>query len=354
MGEGVDIRSHLRDLSADDATRGAATRGAAARGAIAETVQIIADVAAEVSALVAQGPLAGCRNAANGVGLAEIDERADDMFMAALRTAPVAVAASKRAPDAIVLNTDATLAVAIDSLDGASNIDSNISVGTIFSIYRTMDAAQTGSIAAAVMQPGNELLAAGFAMYGPHTALVISVGDGADGFTLDRESRSFVLTGAGLKIPPGRLEYAINASNYWHWDEAVRGYIDACISAAGESQHEDFNMRWIGTLAAETYRVMNRGGVFLYPGDDRPGFEQGRFQLVYEANPIAFLVEQAGGAATDGSRRILDIAPKALHQRVPVVFGSGNEVERVADFYKDPHTIGERSPLFGRRGLFRS
>ena len=344
MGERVDLRWRLRDWSQGDAER----------GAIAETIQGVADVAAKVSALVAQGPLAGIPNAANGGDRAGFDARADAMFLAALRAAPVAVVAPKRTTDALVLNTDAPLAVAIDSLDGASNIDSNVSVGTIFSIYRTMDAALPGATESAVMQPGSKQVAAGLAMYGPHTALVVSVGDGADGFTLDRESGSFVLTRAGLEIPPGRLEYAINASNYWHWDDAVRGYIDACISAAGATQHEDFNMRWIGTLAAEAYRVIIRGGVFLYPGDDRPGYEQGRFQLVYEANPIAFLVEQSGGAAIDGSRRILDIVPKALHQRVPVVFGSCEEVERVAGFHKDPHTIGERSPLFGRRGLFRS
>ncbi len=340
MGERIDVRGHLREFS----------RGGAEQQAIADTICVIADIAARVSTLVGQGPLAW--STGDDSDESNIEARADALFMAGLGEAPVAVAASKREPDARAMNSGAPLAVAIDSLDGASNIDANVSVGTIFSIYRAASPAEPS--AAPVMRAGAEQLAAGFTMYGPHTALIMSVGDGAHGFALDREAGTFVLTRAGLSIPPGKREYAINASNYWHWDEAVRAYIDACISAAGAMQHEDFNMRWIGTLAAEAFRVLSRGGVFLYPRDDRPGYEQGRFQLVYEANPIAYLMEQAGGAATDDHQRILDIVPKTLHQQVPLVFGSRDEVERVANFHRDPHTSGERSPLFGRRGLFRT
>jgi len=156
-----------------------------------------------------------------------------------------------------------------------------------------------------------------------------------------------------LQIPAGKAEYAINASNYRHWDEAVRLYIDDCLSGAEGPRERNFNMRWIASLVAEAFRIFARGGIFLYPRDDRPGYQHGRLRLVYEANPIALLVEQAGGAATDGEHRILDIAPQQLHQRVPLVFGARDKVERVARYHREPHAIGERSPLFGRRGLFR-
>jgi fructose-1,6-bisphosphatase I len=185
------------------------------------------------------------------------------------------------------------------------------------------------------------------------TELVLTLGQGTHVFLLDREG-TFRLTASDVTIEPKTGEFAINASNYRHWDVPVRSYIDDCLSGAEGTRGRDFNMRWIGSLVAEASRILTRGGVFLYPGDQRPGYGEGRLRLVYEANPIAMLIEQAGGAASTGYGRILDLVPFELHQRVPLIFGSSAEVERVEQYTADPHSFGERSPLFGHRGLFRA
>jgi fructose-1,6-bisphosphatase I len=347
MGEFVSLGRYLEDWAADEAER----------GAVAETVRAIAGAAARVSDLIALGPLAGALGAvvgdnADGDEQKELDVRANDLFIDALRRAPVAVLASEENETALVLADGAPLAVALDPLDGSSNIDTNVSVGTIFSILARATA-EAGAAESAILQPGANQLAAGMVVYGPQTALVLTVGRGTDIFTFDRRSGDFALTRAGVRIPEGRREYAINASNYRHWDPALRAYIDDCVSGADGPRGENFNMRWVASLVAEAFRIFARGGVFLYPGDARPGYQSGRLRLVYEANPIAFLVEQAHGAATDGEHRILDIRPRELHQRVPLVFGSRDKVEVVARYHAGAETIGERSPLFGRRGLFR-
>jgi fructose-1,6-bisphosphatase I len=347
MGESPSLQSYLATWAGDDAER----------VSVATTVRSIAGTAVTVSDLIARGPLAGALGAvvggnAGGDAQKELDVRANDLFIEALRDGPVAVFGSEENEAALVLNDDAPLAVAIDPLDGSSNIDTNVSIGTIFSIL-PLATATNGSAESALLQPGANQLAAGFAIYGPQTALVLTLGHGTQIFTLDRTASTFVRTRADVQIPFGKREYAINASNYRHWDEPVRAYIDDCISGAEGPRGENFNMRWIASLIAEVFRILARGGIFLYPRDHRPGYEKGRLRLVYEANPIALLVEQAGGAATDGERRILDIPPQELHQRVPLVFGSRDKVERVARYHTDPHAIGERSPLFGRRGLFR-
>ncbi len=247
----------------------------------------------------------------------------------------------------------APLAVAMDPLDGSSNIDANVSIGTIFSLLPRATAGN-GASEAAVLQAGTNQLAAGMVVYGPQTALVLTLGQGTHIFTLERTTSTFVLTRADVRIPVGTREYAINASNYRHWEEPVRAYIDDCIAGAEGPRGENFNMRWIASLVAEAYRIFARGGIFLYPRDARRGYRSGRLRLVYEANPIAFLVEQADGAASDGERRILGIHPRELHERVPLVFGARDKVERVARYHANPHSIGERSPLFARRGLFRA
>lgn len=325
------------------------------RGAIAEVVQAIADTAVTLSEIIAQGPLAGALGAVvgdnvDGDAQKALDVRANDLFLEALRHAPVAVFGSEENERPVVLKHDAPLAVAIDPLDGSSNIDTNVSIGTIFSIL-PVTAGESPELA--LLQPGANQLAAGFVIYGPLTALVLTLGQGTQIFTLDRKTGGFVLTRTDVQIPAGKAEYAINASNYRHWDEPVRLYIDDCLSGAEGPRGRNFNMRWIASLVAEVFRILSRGGIFLYPRDDRPGYQHGRLRLVYEANPIAFVVEQAGGAATDGEHRVLDIAPQQLHQRVPLVFGARDKVERVARYHKEPHAIAERSPLFGRRGLFR-
>jgi fructose-1,6-bisphosphatase I len=221
-----------------------------------------------------------------------------------------------------------------DPLDGSSNIDVNISVGTIFSVLRCPKLA-TGGLCepteAAFMQPGSQQVAAGFAVYGPATILMLTVGDGTHAFTLDPYMSSFVLTQSHLKIPEDTSEFAINVSNMRRWDKPVRRYIDECIAGKDGVRGRDFNMRWVASMVADVYRVLSRGGIFMYPSDAR--YPEGRLRLMYEANPMAFIVEQAGGMATDGRTRILDLQPNKLHQRAPVVLGSKNEVERVTRYH---------------------
>jgi fructose-1,6-bisphosphatase I len=304
---------------------------------------------------IAHGALAGAGWREIGVNAAgdaqkQLDLYAHEAFHGALQAAPVAALASEESDAPIALQAGAPYAVAIDPLDGSSNIDTNVSIGTIFSILPMAAGADPAGI---FLGPGRRQAAAGFVIYGPQTALVLTRGQGSDLFVLDRAAGRFVLVEQGLRIPEGRREYAINASNYRHWDEPVRAYVDDCIAGADGPHGTDFNMRWIASLVAEAYRILIRGGVFLYPRDGRRGYQNGRLRLVYEANPLAFVVEQAGGGATDGERRILDLEPVALHQRVPLVFGCRSQVERVAAFVTGRLPPGERSPLFGRRGLFR-
>jgi fructose-1,6-bisphosphatase I len=253
----------------------------------------------------------------------------------------------------IELDPRGTLLVAVDPLDGSSNIDTNVSVGTIFSVLM---APTEGSRcdADAFLQTGVHQVAAGYAIYGPQTAFVLTVGAGTHVFTLDRSSGTFHLTSQHVRVPATTQEFAINASNHRYWDEPIRIYVDDCLKGAEGPRGADFNMRWIASMVAEAHRVLSRGGIYLYPADIRNGYNQGRLRLIYEANPIAWLIEQAGGAASTGHRRILDVQPRSLHQRIPLLFGSREEVARLDRYHLEPHPIGERSPLFGRRGLFRS
>jgi fructose-1,6-bisphosphatase I len=222
-----------------------------------------------------------------------------------------------------------------DPLDGSSNIDVTISVGTIFSVLRCpklQDGAYCEPDEKAFLQPGTEQVAAGFAVYGPTTVFVLTVGDGAHGFTLDRETYTFVLTHPDIRIPPDTQEFAINVSNQRRWEPPVRRYIDECLAGKEGPRGKDFNMRWVASMVADVFRVLCRGGIFMYPRDSKN--KEGRLRLMYEANPMAFIVEQAGGAATDGKTRILELKPKGLHQRIAVVLGSKNEVDKVASYHK--------------------
>jgi fructose-1,6-bisphosphatase I len=220
----------------------------------------------------------------------------------------------------------------MDPLDGSSNLDVNISVGTIFSVLRCPDGV-TEPDEKAFMQPGDKQLAAGFAVYGAATILVLTVGNGVVGFTLDRELGSFILTQERILIPEETQEFAINASNARNWEPPVRRYIDECLAGRTGPRGKDFNMRWVASMVADVYRILSRGGIFMYPRDAK--HKDGRLRLMYEANPMSFIVEQAGGAATNGRERILDIQPQKLHQRVGVVLGSRNEVERVARYHAE-------------------
>ncbi len=221
-----------------------------------------------------------------------------------------------------------------DPLDGSSNIDVNISVGTIFSVLRcpegTIDPTHES-----FLQPGTKQVCAGYTVYGPSTLLVLTLGDGVDVFTLDREFGTFVLTQRGLMIPEDTKEFAINMSNMRFWEPPMRRYIDELLAGKEGPRGKDFNMRWVASMVADVHRILSRGGIFMYPRDLKDPTKPGKLRLMYEANPMAFIVEQAGGAATTGRERILDIKPSELHQRVPVVLGSKNEVEHVTRYHNE-------------------
>lgn len=220
-----------------------------------------------------------------------------------------------------------------DPLDGSSNIDVNVSIGTIFSVLRSPDGVNTTT--QSFLQAGTQQVAAGYAVYGPQTMLVLTTGDGVNGFTLDRELGSWVLTQPNMQVPADTREFSINASNARHWYPPVTRYIDELLAGKDGPRGADFNMRWVASMVADVHRVLTRGGIFMYPADKRDPSKPGKLRLMYEANPMSFLIEQAGGAATNGTQRILDIVPEKLHERVAVFLGSKNEVERVTSYHAE-------------------
>jgi fructose-1,6-bisphosphatase I len=220
-----------------------------------------------------------------------------------------------------------------DPLDGSSNIDVNVSIGTIFSVLVKPEG--SGVSEHDFLQAGTQQVAAGYCVFGPQTTLVLTVGDGVAVFTLDREQGSFILTDEHLRIPEDSKEFAINMSNQRHWAAPVTRYIDECLQGKDGPRGKDFNMRWVGSMVADVHRILTRGGIFMYPWDKREPEKPGKLRLMYEANPMGWLIEQAGGAATDGKRRIMDITPTKLHERVSVFMGSKNEVERVTRYHSE-------------------
>ena len=219
-----------------------------------------------------------------------------------------------------------------DPLDGSSNIDVNVSIGTIFSVLRLPEGIVEPE-EEHFLQPGTRQIAAGYAVYGPSTLLVLTVGDGVACFTLDKETGSWWLTVEHMRIPEDTKEYAINASNQRHWQEPVQRYVDELLAGKNGPRGKDFNMRWVASMVADVHRIMTRGGIFMYPRDAREPDKPGKLRLLYEANPMSFLVEQAGGASTNGPQRIMTLQPSHLHQRVAVFMGSKNEVERVSGYH---------------------
>ena len=243
-----------------------------------------------------------------------------------------------------------------DPLDGSSNIDVNVTVGSIFSILRApQDVIDSGRdvVEADFMQPGTQQLAAGYALYGPTTMFVLSVGNGVAGFTLDPNLGQFMLTHPALKVPEDTQEFAINASNSRFWEAPVKRYVDECLAGKPGVRGKDFNMRWIASMVAEAHRILMRGGVFMYPRDSKDPSKPGRLRLLYEANPIGFIIEQAGGRASTGREPMLTVQPTQLHQRIGLVFGSKNEVERIERYHAEPQRQDEYNPLFTERSLFR-
>ncbi|WP_134678575.1 class 1 fructose-bisphosphatase [Paracoccus ravus] len=312
-------------------------------------MQAIARSGAALAAIIRQGGAlsAAVGTNADGDGQKALDVMADDLFRAALAGAGVRWFASEEQEDAIELDPSGTWAVAIDPLDGSSNIDTNVSIGSIFSVY-----AAEADAAASFLRPLHDQIAAGYIIYGPRCAMMVSFGDGVQHYALCPASDAFRLEAARLSIPEDACEFAINASNYRHWSRPVRAFIDDCLAGSDGPRGRNFNMRWIASLVAETHRILIRGGVFLYPSDARKGYEHGRLRMLYECGPIAFLISQAGGQATDACEPILDLRVETLHQRTPFVFGSAEKVARIAAYHDLPET--EVSALFGQRGLFRA
>jgi fructose-1,6-bisphosphatase I len=344
MDECVTLRSHL-DRPAPQ------TPSAAAVG---EVIEAIAAAAVDLADLIADGPLAGITGRANGVNTdgdqqKDIDVAADQIMRRALSGAPVAAVLSEEAALPETFRPGAPLCVAIDPLDGSANLENNLSVGTIFSIRP-----RGNDVLSTFFEPGTAQCAAGFIVYGPQTMLVLALNKSVDIFILDRRTHEFLLIKREALIAPDTPEFAINASNRRHWHGPVRAYIEECLAGSNGNRGADFNMRWIGSLVAESLRILVRGGVFLYPADARPGYREGRLRLLYEAHPMALVMEWAGGAATTGRRRILELGAKTPHQRVPLIMGSARGVRDVAAIHDgiEPMFDNSDAPLFARRGLF--
>ena len=346
MSEHPSLKQYLADWTGDSEMRSATTR----------TIEAIAAACIEISALVARGPLAGELGAIKGDNVdgdtqKALDLIANDLIIEAMHNAPVACLVSEELEEPRPINKGAPLFVTTDPLDGSSNIDTNVSVGTIFSI---LPSAGSEEDPCCLLQPGTEQLAAGYVIYGPQTALVMTVGDGTMAFTLDPHTHEFRLTTPVVEILLDTNEFAINSSNSRQWDGHIRAYVDDCLEGEEGPHGTNYNMRWIASMVAECHRILSRGGIFLYPADIRQGYAQGRLRLVYECNPIAFLVEQAGGAATTGIQRIMEIEPHKIHERVPMIFGSKHEVELVEKYYAGLNPSHERPQLFRNRTLLRN
>ena len=299
------------------------------RQPVAAAVAALAAVAADLSATIrradATARLGAVRGSANADGddQKKLDVLADEMIASALANcAGVAAYLSEERDSAMGLDDGGDVIVASDPLDGSSNIDTNVSIGTIFSILPA---------AGGYLQLGRNQLASGIFVYGPQTTLLVTFGDGVFAFQL-AEDREFYDMGWQVQIPPETSEFAINASNSRHWRAPVSHYIADCLAGVDGPRQRNFNMRWVGSLVADGWRIFRRGGIFLYPADARKGYETGRLRLVYEANPMAMLVSQSGGRASDGQQEILAITPTSLHQRVPLVFGSANEVDEFMNY----------------------
>jgi len=318
---------------------------------LGQAVLAMCEVGKKLSRKIARGALEGAMGQevghnTDGDGQKALDIIADEMFFDALRETTVRWYASEEREDVVEINPAGHLALATDPLDGSSNIDVNVSIGTIFSIYEAKD-----DPVASFLRPGTEQIAAGYIIYGPQTGLMVTFGNGTLSFILDPKRGEFVMINDKVRVPEASHEFAINASNYRHWTKPIRAYIDDCLAGETGPRGKNFNMRWVASLVAETHRIISRGGIFLYPSDARKGYEHGRLRMVYECAPIAMLVEQAGGLATDGCDRLLEQTVKTLHGRTPLVFGTPEKVNRVATYHDLPEN--ETSALFRERGLFR-
>jgi fructose-1,6-bisphosphatase len=333
--------------------------------ALRETIGVIAQACARISEVASQGVLAGAHGLADssnsqGEDQKKLDVIADDHMAKALAECRhVAGWASEEQEHPTVSDwhgEQGRFLAVFDPLDGSSNIEANISIGTIFSLlphpYRGTTPGEMG-----FMQPGHQQLVAGYVLYGPATIMVLTCRRGVLMFTLDRRSMledgpaRWVLTHDQVRIAPHTKEFAINASNQRFWEKPVQRYVAECVAGDSGPRMKDFNMRWVASMVAEVHRIMTRGGVFLYPRDTREPRKPGRLRLMYEASPMALLVEQAGGRASNGTSNLLDLVPDTLHQRVPVIIGSRDEIERIVSYHADPHE-NVSFQLFKTRSLF--
>jgi fructose-1,6-bisphosphatase len=339
-------------------------RGVDAHGHLGALLVDVAAAVKAISAMTAKGELGGFLGHYDGVNVQgeqqkKLDLLANEAVIKACEWGGLVAGMASEELDAPYAIPEAyergPYLLVFDPLDGSSNIDVNVSVGTIFSVlgHAGADAPQTADY----LQNGRRQVAAGYAIYGPATMLVLTVGKGTHGFTLDREIGNFILTHPELAIPEETSEFAINTSNARFWEPPVHRYVSECQAGRSGERGRDFNMRWIASMVAEVHRILMRGGVFMYPRDSKDPGKPGRLRLMYEANPIAWLVEQAGGCASTGRERILDVAPTQLHQRVPVILGSKHEVERIERYHAEHDNGTDRpyiSPLFNERSLFRA
>ncbi len=305
-------------------------------------IEVVARACKSISHAVNKGALGGVLGAAQTENVqGEIQKKLDIIANEVLIEANewgghLAAMASEEMEDIYVVPNrypQGEYLLLFDPLDGSSNIDVNVSIGTIFSVLRKPEGHDV--VEGDFLQAGSQQVAAGYCVYGPQTTLVLTVGHGVAVFTLDREQGSFVLTQEHVQVPEDTQEFAINMSNMRHWDAPTRRYIDECLQGKDGPRGKNFNMRWVASMVADVHRILTRGGVFMYPWDQREPSKPGKLRLMYEANPMSWLIEQAGGASTNGHQRILDIAPTQLHQRVSVVLGSKNEVERVTRYYAE-------------------
>ncbi|SEJ17508.1 D-fructose 1,6-bisphosphatase [Pseudooceanicola nitratireducens] len=292
-------------------------------------IEAMCATGAQLSRVIARGPLAGKLGAgvgenSDGDQQKALDVMADEMFEAALRGTGVKYYASEEQEDVLTLDEGGTFALATDPLDGSSNIDVNVTIGTIFSIFPVADSAT-----ASFLRPARDQICAGYIAYGPQTLLAVTFGAGTVLFVLDPETGRFELAEEKMDLPVAAKEFSINASNRRHWGQAVLAYVEENERGKDGPKGKDMNFRWVGSLVAETHRILTRGGTFLYPSDSRKGYENGRLRMVYEVAPMAYLVEQAGGKATDGVTPIMDLTAEQLHERRPFVFGSAEEVDRI-------------------------
>lgn len=346
------LQACLRDWAGDGATR----------RDVAATLIALANASVRVARIISDGPLAG--DVGSWAGESDdmgaqtmLESVASDIFLAALEDAPIAALALQQDEEPIALNAGAPLAVSICALDGSGNLDSNAPVGTIFAIrpcvYAERSLGEHHGLAAMFRQPGTQQLAAGFILHGPYTSLVLTVRCGVQVFTLDRTAAVYRRTRAAARIPVGCREYAIHASDQRYWPWPVRAFIEGCVAGTDGPRGGDFSLRWLGCVVAEVFRILTRGGVYIYPGDRRPGYRRGHIRLLHQAHPLALIAEEADGAATDGFGPILQLVAEDLSQRVSFILGARDEVKRLTAHHIVRLPEGTHAPLFAERGLIR-